>query len=388
MYNIRPGDPVTRDLVALLDDLLARVSRLENTTGAPPLSVDHDPGGDVVKISGTEPATVAVTWGTAQNNYDPGDAAIVYVTLTANVTLTGIEGGTDGRRITFIVISGAFKLTLAHQNAGSSAANRLIVPGGTAGEDRVIDAATGLVAGVLPQPFEFIYNGNTSRWTAGHDSAAANRDGQGEVTTLTQEFDGAKYFRANVVHFGSFVGSEGTAFAGLSNTDTVYWLESLSLEVGNRIAFADDETTRRAFRVTAGSYGPGGTPVDFVFDYFGPNVIESEYPLTAAIAKWSGDPDRPAYWLTKSGDFLGATFACGMWVDGTPTAAGAPFPFPPFPEPVLPIGTLPLLPVLRPLFPPSPTRPFPPAPHPPIRPFRNEAEVTPEQMVNQFLFGT
>lgn len=74
-----------------------------------------------------------------------------YARMSDNTAWTGVAGGTDGR---IIVIRGPSSSTTSinHENAGSSAANRFDLPGGT--NITLDDDAVAT----------FIYNGTTSRW--------------------------------------------------------------------------------------------------------------------------------------------------------------------------------------------------------------------------------
>jgi hypothetical protein len=60
-----------------------------------------------------------------QNDYNPGNTAFLRLSTDAARTITGISGGRDGRQL-WVVNVGAQDLLLAHQNAGSAAANRII----------------------------------------------------------------------------------------------------------------------------------------------------------------------------------------------------------------------------------------------------------------------
>lgn len=67
------------------------------------------------------------------NDYAPtglADAQIIRQDLSAAATLTGLTAGTTGRHIVLVNIDGSFRLTLSHEGAGSTAANRFALPGG------------------------------------------------------------------------------------------------------------------------------------------------------------------------------------------------------------------------------------------------------------------
>jgi hypothetical protein len=60
-----------------------------------------------------------------KNNYDVGPGEFFRISSDAARNITGILGGTDNRTI-YISNVGAFTITLQDQNAGSTAANRII----------------------------------------------------------------------------------------------------------------------------------------------------------------------------------------------------------------------------------------------------------------------
>lgn len=95
-----------------------------------------------------------------QNNYDVGPTAFARLSTDASRNITGLTNGTNGR---FLIISniGSFDLVLQHQNASSTAANRIITPDG---------------ADVTLNPDESVwleYDSTTSRWRILAGSALA-----------------------------------------------------------------------------------------------------------------------------------------------------------------------------------------------------------------------
>jgi len=86
---------------------------------------------------------------TQQNDFDANGLGVVYFTGSTNFTLTGIRNGEDGRRV-MLHNGGSATIVMAHENAGSAAANRLTLISG---------ANTNLTAN---QTAEFVYLG--SRW--------------------------------------------------------------------------------------------------------------------------------------------------------------------------------------------------------------------------------
>ena len=89
------------------------------------------------------------------NDYAPAgidDASIVRITLTGNQALTGIAASTNGRLLILHNVDGTDTLTLKHQNAGSAASNRFILP----------DAVD---IGVEPNEAVLLhYDATTARW--------------------------------------------------------------------------------------------------------------------------------------------------------------------------------------------------------------------------------
>lgn len=71
----------------------------------------------------------------AQNNYNPTDLAthnVIRQDLSAAASLTGLATGATGRTVTIFNVATALDrvLTLNHENAGSTAANRFVLPNG------------------------------------------------------------------------------------------------------------------------------------------------------------------------------------------------------------------------------------------------------------------
>lgn len=114
-----------------------------------------------------------------QNDYNPtslSTASIVRQDCSADVTITGLQGGSDGREIILENISAANTITLSNQDASSSAANRFILPGGVN------------VALPFGRTVKLIYDGTSSRWRiqgAQASSPAASATYVGTGRTLT-----------------------------------------------------------------------------------------------------------------------------------------------------------------------------------------------------------
>lgn len=88
----------------------------------------------------------------ATNNYDAG-ANTAYLRVTSNAagsTLTGVSGGVSVRQV--VITNLANTLTLAHENASSDAANRIVSP---TGADVNLDANDNAI---------LQYDGTSTRW--------------------------------------------------------------------------------------------------------------------------------------------------------------------------------------------------------------------------------
>jgi hypothetical protein len=104
-------------------------------------------GGGGLSSVVTSPSQISAN----QNDYAIGTGDIFRVSSDAARTITGIVAGTSGATI-LVVNVGSFAITLSHQSASSTAANRIIVP--WAG-DCVIAASAAV---------SLYYDGGTSRW--------------------------------------------------------------------------------------------------------------------------------------------------------------------------------------------------------------------------------
>lgn len=88
-----------------------------------------DIGAHVTYTGDASPAQITAD----QNDYAPanlGTRYIFYLSTDANRTLTGLAGGPDGKTVV-LYNTGSFFLILAHENAGSTAANRFLFPSAT-----------------------------------------------------------------------------------------------------------------------------------------------------------------------------------------------------------------------------------------------------------------
>jgi hypothetical protein len=131
----------------------------------------------------SRPVTVITTTSTGnQDDFAPGliGDTVIRCNNASLLTIRGFASGYDGQRI-YLVSMGAGEVDLAHQNANSSAANRLI--------NYVTSGVTPLAAGVGTA--QYVYDGTTARWRlVQHEQgdwitptfAAGNYTGSGSMT--------------------------------------------------------------------------------------------------------------------------------------------------------------------------------------------------------------
>jgi hypothetical protein len=110
----------------------------------------HQTGGaDAIANVVVSPAEITAD----QNNYSPGTGDIFRLTANAARNITGIVAGSSGQAILLINVDTTDAITLKHENASSTAANRLAVPWEG---DYVLSAKGG--AALL------VYDATASRW--------------------------------------------------------------------------------------------------------------------------------------------------------------------------------------------------------------------------------
>jgi hypothetical protein len=105
--------------------VLGSDTRLANSRNPNSHSSSHQIGGaDYVPPLCVTPAALSAS----QNDYAPGAADILYLTSSANVSITGLSatGIPDGHTVLLMNVnaSGGSQITLAHESASSNAANR------------------------------------------------------------------------------------------------------------------------------------------------------------------------------------------------------------------------------------------------------------------------
>lgn len=99
------------------------------------------------------PSEVSFTTTGNIDNLDFSGADLIRMNNASDATIRGLVAGTPGQKVTIVSI-GAGVVYLAHQNTGSSAANRLIHP--------VTSGNTPLAAGSGRATYQ--YDGTTDRW--------------------------------------------------------------------------------------------------------------------------------------------------------------------------------------------------------------------------------
>ncbi len=121
------------------------------------LTVDEASGNTSIGGTFTTGNTVTTTDTGTQNNYSPtgiANATILRLNPGSALTITGITGGVNGRHLIIENVSGTAAVTLANENASSTAANRLNMLG-----------ATGTVmSSNVNTAVHLVYDGTASRW--------------------------------------------------------------------------------------------------------------------------------------------------------------------------------------------------------------------------------
>ncbi len=124
-----------------------------------PRGQDGDPGPrgpqgpQGVAGSGSTPTEFTLTTTGNIDDLDFSNANVIRFNNATLSTLRGLKAGTAGQQVTIVSV-GAGEVDLAHQNAGSVAANRLI--------NFVTGGVTPLAAGIGTAVYE--YDGTTARW--------------------------------------------------------------------------------------------------------------------------------------------------------------------------------------------------------------------------------
>lgn len=96
--------------------------------------IKKNQGGDLERVerrgitTGSTETKAQIT--STQNDYDSGVDDSIRISGDAARIITGFAGGSRGRYV-LVVNIGAFNVQINHEDAGSLAANRVTVPGGT-----------------------------------------------------------------------------------------------------------------------------------------------------------------------------------------------------------------------------------------------------------------
>jgi|SRR6476660_5321877 len=95
--------------------------------------------------------------GTQQNDWNPtgwSTATMIWISASSPTTITGLQGGVDGRIAILMVRVGSSAVTLVADSASSSAGNRF----------RGSSASPVLAIGSAHQGVALLYDGTEARW--------------------------------------------------------------------------------------------------------------------------------------------------------------------------------------------------------------------------------
>lgn len=141
--SITADDPGA-DRLVFWDDSASKLTHLTVGSG---LSIIGTTMTAAVAPTVTSPSQIT----SSQNDYAGATADINRITSDAARDITGIAAGTDGQAILLINV-GSFTITLKHQSASSTAANRIIVP--WAGDYAIPASGSATL----------VYDNTTARW--------------------------------------------------------------------------------------------------------------------------------------------------------------------------------------------------------------------------------
>jgi hypothetical protein len=129
------GQPITKKISAAYLSTLAPVQSVAGKAGNVSLEI-NDISGLQTALNGKQAAGnyIKLVWELraidgATHNYAAGSANMLLISASNSAQITGFAGGTSSSWLRIINASSA-PLILAHQNSGSIAANRLIIPAG------------------------------------------------------------------------------------------------------------------------------------------------------------------------------------------------------------------------------------------------------------------
>lgn len=129
--------------------------KLSTLTAGAGVTITNAAGAITISASAAQDTVVTSTAVGTQNDFSPGLSGntLLRMNNASDVTITGIASGTSGQRVTIVSV-GTGNVFLAHQNAGSTAGNRLI--------NAVTVGTTPLAAGTGTAIIA--YDATTSRW--------------------------------------------------------------------------------------------------------------------------------------------------------------------------------------------------------------------------------
>lgn len=156
----------------------------------------------------TSPTTATTTSTGTQNDFNFSNADVLYVNSASNLLLNGLVAGVDGQ-VLRILVKGAGALYLYNENAGSTAANRIIASF-VVGANALIISTNG--SAIL------VYDGTAARWRV-QDYASGTPSGPLNYTELTRNADQtAPTATATYVSFDTEVSNAWGVFSSGSPT--------------------------------------------------------------------------------------------------------------------------------------------------------------------------
>jgi len=210
LYVIRGANSVTRWSGPLGQSIAVGASPFANIVPATTLDIS---GGFSQREN-----DITLANGTNDDVALPDQAGLLYVVgPTANYTITGIAGGTGGRRLTIVNYT-AYSLTIAHNSGASSVGSRIAAPG-----------AVNLLVGPYGT-IDLIYLATAAAWMAsapsgGTTSAAISVFGT-NVATDAAPYEAYQHLTADgyVALCGHLKSTSGTVTAGttIATLDTTY----------------------------------------------------------------------------------------------------------------------------------------------------------------------
>ena len=190
--------------------------------------IGHNAGGDalfgkaVSYTSDISPASI----GANQNNYAPAghaSATVMRLAASAPYSITGLQGGSDGRIVTLMNI-GSNAITLTNEDAASTAANRFLFGSNVA-----------LAAG---QNFTLIYDSTSQRWRS-----VGALPGAGSSSAIDDLSDAITHYGNKGMYLGQNAGLAAPSAAGFGGNTAlgVNALRTLSntSAIGNAVIGSD-----------------------------------------------------------------------------------------------------------------------------------------------------